>query len=328
MAKKKPVPVPDVPMNPEPIVVAAIVASAAEGDPVVVDAVPTADTPPTEPAPEATADTAPAQVIVVFDRPPTDVETEIRVACTERHELVATRIYRTWANGREGVGTEGGPPKLDLLEAQDAVRWLVAQPLPPGAIEEVPTAETGEGGEVVYLPRPTPVLVEAAPPPRTKILATRSIQHEYQLTDDERITLGSQLANLEADCENEEADQSAKKRAMRERLSALRGERARVADIIRRGAEVRTVGVVDVADYEDRIVRTMDEETCAVLSTRPLETHESQVPLFGALKPKAAEVTPDPVPAGDDADPFAVEEEEEPNDTDADTDTDEEEVDE
>lgn len=318
MAKKKVAPTPDVPM---------IEAVPTPTDPPAPDAGATSEpeAAPADPAPAA--DEPPPQVIVVFDRPPAEVEAEIRA--TWPKDLMAARIYRTWANGREGVDTEGGPAKIGLNDAIDAVRWLVVQPLivvePEPTAEQEPRAE----GEVIAFPTPRLVVAppEPLPPARTKILATRSIQHEYTLTDEERLVLGSQLANLEADCENEEADQSAKKRAMRERLSALRGERAKVADVLRRGAEVRAVAVVEVADYEDRVVRTIDENTLEVLATRSLDPHESQVPLFGTLKPKPVEPVADPVvestPFDTDADLVDEEEDESESDTDTDTDTDE-----
>lgn len=327
MAKKKAAPVADVPMNPDPVVVETTPTDTPTTTEATVEGAPATDAAPTATAETPPADEPPAQVIVVFDRPPVDVEMEIRVAVQEGKDLVGMRLYRTWANAREGVDAEGGPAKLGLLEAQDAVRWLVAQPKPEGAVVEPDPEPTtaSEGGEVVYLAqpaaRPTPA---PAAPPREKVLATRSIQHEYTLTDDERITLGSALANLEADVENEEADQAAKKRAMRERLSGLKGERARVADIIRRGAEVRTISVIDVADYEDRVVRTMREDTCEVVATRPLDPHEAQLPLFTLAK--AADTVRRE--AGEPDDPFSPLANEDDPDTDTDTDTDDEEVEE
>lgn len=326
MAKKKVNP--DIPMNPE-ITVVDPAPVAVDADPPTVAPTETPAADPTATAETPPADEPPAQVIVVFDRPPVDVEMEIRVALQEGKDLVGMRLYRTWANAREGVDAEGGPAKLGLLEAQDAVRWLVAQPRPEGAIVEPDPEPTtaSEGGEVVYLAqpaaRPTLAPVEPAAPPREKVLATRSIQHEYPLTDEERITLGSALANLEADVENEEADQAAKKRAMRERLSGLKGERARVADIIRRGAEVRTISVIDVADYEDRVVRTMREDTCEVVATRPLDPHEAQLPLFSLAKVDTVRRE-----AGEPDDPFSPLANEGEDDPDTDTDTDDEEVEE
>jgi len=280
-----------------------------------VEAAPTespVETPATEatPTPEAAdapkEEPPPGPVIVTFARPPADVETAIRETYARPgKDLIAVRDYRAWVNGREGVGTEGGPPKLGLLEAQDAVRWLVAQPpIEPEPVEGEPTPAPIEG-QVIDFPAPPrrepPPIVVA--PVRTKILATMSIQHEYQLTDEERLAFGSALANLQADIENESAAQSDQKRRMKAKLDGLKGEQARVADIMRRGAEVRTIPVVDIADYELREVITQHEDTLEIIRRRPLDPHEAQIPLFGALKPAAEPIVEEA------ADPFVVDEE-------------------
>ncbi len=294
------------------------------------DATPTSEVtsaePAADPAPSAAEPEAP--VVITFARPPVEVEGEIRAEVAAGKDLVAIRAYKAWANGREGVGAEGGPESVDLLVAQDAVRWLLAQPPiePPPPEEPVPGEAAPDrthlrlvtgGSAAAPAPEGGQVVARIVPPARTKVLVEKIINHAFTLTDTDLLARGDELAQLEAKIEEATARHAEVKRQMKTEMNGLTGARAQVADVIRKREEVRKVQVIEVADYHDGVIRVIDTATDIVIDTRQMEGKERQMSLFGSRPAVQPEAPPVEVEHEDPAD--------EPEDYDGEEDEDEDE---
>ncbi len=289
-------PAPDVVLTTEP---PAAPADAPAEVPAILATEPAAEASPS-PAPSepAAEEPPPAPVIVTFARPPIDVEITIRAAVTEGKDLVACRAYFTWSK------TTDAPQ--GLMESQDAVRWLCAQPMPqaepvPEEPEEVEPVAEGEPprlriARTPAAPAAAPVVatITPVPPPRQKVLRAVTIDHAFPLTDDERTAMGAALADTVNELSDMKADHRAKRAAMKELETAIVGDQARLASILHEGHEVRKVKVHVVADYADGVQRTIVDDTGAIIDERPLDPGDRQLGLFArpAVTVAPAEVAP------------------------------------
>ena len=203
----------------------------------------------------------------------------IRGYASINRELAA---YRTYREAVVALGQE--EPSLD--EAQDVVRVIVAQEPPPadweppGAeVEEVrpelravhPAEDDGEeGGRVV---------AEIQPPRGKVVVRVTSQDVAFDLADAELLERSARLAKLGMDIATEKITQVAARRKMRETLSQMEGERARLDGVVYEKREVRATSVTHEVDYDAGVVREILPDG-RVLQERPLDPKERQVPLL------------------------------------------------
>ncbi len=111
----------------------------------------------------------------------------------------------------------------------------------------------------------------------TRGVETRTLPVE--LTDDELLQRGDELARAIQAVREEERHQKAQREAMKDALASLQGDCARLAQVVRERAEPRSVGCRIVHDYAANAVQLVREDTGEVIESRAMSDHERQLGL-------------------------------------------------
>ena len=199
-----------------------------------------------------------------------DVKGTIRGLYANGRELAALRLYRE-------SFVAGNQAEPSLGEAKRAVEVLIGEAPPPVDF----TLPADPPPEALDVPTPaTPAPVDVQPPRGRVKLSEKTIDHAFDLTDDEFGRHAHHLATLNDDIVNEETAQAGAKKQMRERLAALENDRSKTAAIVRDRREVREVLVYEEADHDAGLVRVIVRSTGQVIAERTLAGNERQAPLF------------------------------------------------
>lgn len=216
----------------------------------------------------------------------------IRGLWANDRQIAAMRHYRRLASQPDGS-------ELPLSDVKRIVEAIVASaPAPEGF--ELPSAEEAPpsieeqvvyaadpayaahqpGGDVVNLPnRPALKIVE--PIRGKRVLRTVLEDRRFVLNERDFHAKAMGLANTIRDIAVEEARQAQVKRDLKADLGQLEEQREKFAAEVRDNCEVRPVRVVYEADYDNGIIREIDEATGELLAEKPLSgTADAQVPLF------------------------------------------------
>lgn len=229
-------------------------------------------TPPTLPTLPPVAD--PIQV---------DTRTELQLEVAYRwhrgEEAIAVQVYRD-------AHPEGERPDID--DALVACGNIAAKGPPPDGYQP-PGADLGttpiEGvvhpPDAAYLPTEHEPLPEVTTvhPSRYAVLGTDSVDHEFSLTEAERLAVfvrGTDQNHLVARLVDEHA---ATRLALKKEMIAAEAERDRLLDCAKKGVEVRSVKVTRVADYVTGIVEYRLPDG-SVLKTAPLKDDDKQLQMF------------------------------------------------
>lgn len=199
---------------------------------------------------------------------PDDVRVLITQLCAANKHLTACRKFQDAAN-------DSGAPELTRPEQRACCLAIAQAYVAPDGIT-VPELDSA-GEDDSYDPKPVP------PPVRRTgkvVLGKRKLDREVPINDVQFVEFSRALAQ----CEKANRDLKLKHHAVRAEMKQQKDDaeanRARLADIIDRGVEVRECTVVLEADYDLSVVREIDEATGDVLDTRPLKPEEYQVPLI------------------------------------------------
>lgn len=102
---------------------------------------------------------------------------------------------------------------------------------------------------------------------------------------------GRELVNLLGEIEEEEEDQVAQKAEMKTRLAEMHARQSKLAGMIRRGIEKRSVEVEVLADWTTQTAIVRRRDTGEELERRPLRESEKQLRLVPAVAEAAAAAT-------------------------------------
>lgn len=241
---------------------------------------------PAEPPVDAVPAPDAAEQITVADsppvpRPPAVVEAEIRAEWnTPDRELIAIRLWREWREAETGA-------RPSLADGHQMVTALMA--LPP---QEVPVAvdeEEAVDGDTLSprpvltsLPRPAPLPVEPPAPRTVETVGTKIVDHTFRLTDEERMERGSQLARSTIQHAHLVAENKEAKRALKAKETAVESRIAELADIVRKGEEVRRVEVLIVHDFILGEIREVTDDGVTI-GRRAMDPAARQTRLFPGL---------------------------------------------
>lgn len=101
-----------------------------------------------------------------------------------------------------------------------------------------------------------------------------------KLTADDIMKASMGLANVCDEIATEEGRQDSIKKSLKARVAELEARRTQLANLIRRGDEIRDVAVTTFADYEEGVARDVRMDNGEILATRPLTEKERQPDLL------------------------------------------------
>lgn len=117
---------------------------------------------------------------------------------------------------------------------------------------------------------------------RTKSLGTDVRKLPVKLTEGELLAKGREIAQIEADINEVEAEKKAATDDFKTRIGHFEMKRADVSRHIREGIEFREVEVEHVLHVAAGEVRTIRRDTGEEIATRPATRTELQVEMFPA----------------------------------------------
>ena len=224
-------------------------------------------TPPDDEAP-AIAEMTDALAAIVATIPD-----DVRVLVTQ---LVAANKHLTACRKFQDAAADSGAPELSRPEQRACCLAIAQAYVAPEGTEPFVADDSG-GEDDSYDPKPV------APAPRRTgkvVLGKRKLDREVPINDVQFVEFSRALAQCEKANRDLKLAHHAVRAKMKQEKDDAEANRARLADIIDRGVEVRGCTVVLEADYDLSVVREIDEATGDVLETRPLKPEEYQVPLI------------------------------------------------
>lgn len=112
-----------------------------------------------------------------------------------------------------------------------------------------------------------------------ELISATERELDCTLSPEDLARYGRELVNLLGEIEEEEGDQSAQKASMKERLATMHARQSRLAGMIRRGIERRSVEVEIYADWSTQTAVERRTDTGEELTRRPLLESERQLRL-------------------------------------------------
>lgn len=215
---------------------------------------------------------------------PDDVRVLVTQLCAANKHLTACRKFQDAAN-------DSGAPELTRPEQRACCLAIVqAYVATEATVPELDSA--GEDDSYDPKPVPTPARLTGK-----VVLGKRKLDREVPINDVQFVEFSRALAQCEKANRDLKLAHHAVRAKMKQEKDDAEANRARLADIIDRGVEVRECTVVLEADYDLSVVREIDEATGDVLETRPLKPEEYQVPLIpqamlNEVQPEAEDTGP------------------------------------
>lgn len=114
---------------------------------------------------------------------------------------------------------------------------------------------------------------------------------DFQLNQAEYAEYGSKLAQIEGQILALEEERSRYKRQLKAQINILEQQKALVSRLIRAGKETRDVDVVEVKDYENKVVRYL--HGARLVDSRPMLPEECQLEIPAAVQPVTPETEDD-----------------------------------
>ena len=192
--------------------------------------------------------------------------------------LLAAKKNTTACRKFQDAATESGAPEIERSR-QRACCIYIAQAFvqPEGAPPLAPLDSDGEDDS--YEPKPAPVVPRLT---GKRVLSKKNIDRECPINDIEFAEMAMALAKCEQDHREMALNHKAVRARLKQEVDDSNANRARLADVVTRRVEVRSVLVIVEVDYDMGVVREIDATTEDVLDTRPIAPSEMQVPLIPA----------------------------------------------